>query len=362
MKLSNLLTKVIMRGVLISSVLFITNSTFAGGAGPDAGYKVGGSIKDIEVFKKQKRGLIPDVTLLPGYKVVMEQLSQLYSYAPNIGVQLTNSLTSKNWYFAEFPKDDGGDDKKNAKSTKNKKIDLQEDVTIKAERIGRQDDHNIYLSHEYDIKNPCESSCSYEEEKKIQLQGQLIYHEMWVAIARKQWNWNHNNPGHPNQNDVENIVGALLSQDQKYHLALNPQQSLATLLSEFNFDLYLGRSGPKNIPAIIKYLKSQDISAQAIYKPGVGIEISYQSTNKQLIPFQVEKNEIMYNLNSVDYAKFFGNDYSPLWTMCGYTYIQTTPTENKENPSELTTSIKITCEPNGHIPFDMDASGNLIIP
>ena len=270
MKKGNLLTKIILRGVLISSVFFITNSTFAGGAGPDAGYKIGGSIKDLEVFKKQKRELIPDVTKLPGYSIVMEQLSQLYSYAPSVAVLLTNSLTSKNWYFAEFPKND---------------------TSIEAERIGRQDENNIYLSYDYKAK-PCSSSCSHADENKIRLQGQLIYHEMWVKIARQQWNWNSNNPGHPNQNDVENVVGTLLSQGESYQKSISPQNSLEILLTEFNFrtertyygsgryHAMVGETWPSQFSKIMNFLNSRGIVAKVVYNPRGYIQISFTSDER----------------------------------------------------------------------------------
>lgn len=351
MKKSKLLTKIIIRGVLISSVLFLTNSTFAGGAGPDAGYKVvaeykvGGSkesIRDLMVFNEQNREFIPDVTQLPGFKVAMAQLSQLYSYAPGIGVQLERPLTDKNWYFAKFP---------------------ENDTSVEAERIGRQDDKNIYLSNKFKVLN-CQPTCTAEEESKIRLQGELIYHEMWVGLARRHWN--KVKEGHPNQNDVENVVGALLSQGKDYQFGLDPARSLSTLLSEFNFINKTGGNRPKHIPAMMEYLKSEGISAQAIYKPRIGIEISYQTDDEEFIPWMHDDGVWLryyfdQHLSSAIAELFSGPKYSPSWQMPGFCNLEKTPAVGKENSSKLM-SIKITCDLNGRAPFDLDASGNLIIP
>lgn len=357
MKKGNLLTKIILRGVLISSVFFITNSTFAGGAGPDAGYKIGGSIKDLEVFKKQKRELIPDVTKLPGYSIVMEQLSQLYSYAPSVAVLLTNSLTSKNWYFAEFPKND---------------------TSIEAERIGRQDENNIYLSYDYKAK-PCSSSCSHADENKIRLQGQLIYHEMWVKIARQQWNWNSNNPGHPNQNDVENVVGTLLSQGESYQKSISPQNSLEILLTEFNFrtertyygsgryHAMVGETWPSQFSKIMNFLNSRGIVAKVVYNPRGYIQISFTSDER-----------FKTSTTSTDYTKIVFNWYDKVhfgfgpynthlgggWSMCGniITIATSKPYTNLENKNIKLIDTEITCSIDGNYTFDMDTSGNLIVP
>lgn len=338
MKQDNSIIKKIVNGVLLTSILFAVSQSFAGGAGPDAGYKIGGSIKDLEVFNEKKRELIVDVTQLPGFKVAMEQLSQLFSYAPQIALDLERTLTSKNWYFAEIP---------------------QNDTFIKTERIGRQDDVNIYLSNKYKVFN-CQLTCSAEEEKQIRIQGELIYHEMWVAIARMQWN--KKKEGHPNQNDVESVVGTLLSQGQSYRSALNPSKALSNLLSEFNFNSEnFGGEVSSEIPDMIRFLKTHGVSAKAVYKLNGEIEITF-TTSKD---FTVDDySNGLFTLLNFSWKEGFLNMQqfrSPSWRMCGYTTIEKSPILNHGEQLEQH-SFKITCNIHNDITLDMDASGNIIVP
>lgn len=174
--------------------------------GPDAGHAIGDELVEVANAREDQLEPITDIRRVPGYLQVVEPLlAQLRVLSPRFYYDLSAALRDKSWFYVSGPMNLGSKYKLDKRDFK---------------RVGKQNDAIIKLYKPWMMSN------------KVQFpsKGGLIVHELVVSYARTKWN--KVEEGHPDVNDVEELVEILLAEGYVPHMTLT---QLNALLRQYKF-------------------------------------------------------------------------------------------------------------------------------